>query len=546
MLAHCRFARRNKVRGFTLVELLIAMGLTLILVLAIAKFYAFVGTTVGDGRAQIEMGGQLRAATQRLKLDFAQMTVKVGSPTDEGANQGCFEIVEGAASDIDVDGNGGFIASPAPYNVNAELTTGDNLNVADRGLMLGDTDDILVMTVRSQGEPFVGRRCIKTVDVNGNDVYQYVPITSNLAEVIWFTTFKDLDGDNVWDVNEPRYLARRQLLILPGPSGPIFPDGSIPGTQGHFFHHNDISAHWVPSGPGTGGWSFNSLGDLSRRENRFVHQNLTFRDNNGLYAANAFNNFNAYTPNPIQLNPNDLNSTRIYSLQDQTPGPPVLGETPLPGEGEDVYLANLLAFDVRVFDPFAPIYPDGDTNGSTMTTNDDNPLGVVTPGDPGYATAIANGYAAVGQGAYVDLWYNRILPQPLWRDSAYSCAPNRLAATNGASYDSWTSAYLRDGLPQFGGGTDLMVDGLDNNNAFGVDDPLEGETRPPYPAYVLANGFDDDNNGTVDDASERPNASFPNPLPPTQLRGVQVRIRLYEPGTRQTRQATVATDFVPE
>jgi hypothetical protein len=32
----------------------------------------------------------------------------------------------------------------------------------------------------------------------------------------------------------------------------------------------------------------------------------------------------------------------------------------------------------------------------------------------------------------------------------------------------------------------------------------------------------------------------------TMLRGIEVRIRLYEPGTRQTRQLTVATDFIPE
>jgi hypothetical protein len=46
----------------------------------------------------------------------------------------------------------------------------------------------------------------------------------------------------------------------------------------------------------------------------------------------------------------------------------------------------------------------------------------------------------------------------------------------------------------------------------------------------------------VDDVSERdtiPPYSYP-------LRGLQVRIRLYEPSTRQARQATVATDFVTE
>src|SRR3954451_24321067 len=43
-------------RAFTLIEMLIAMVLTLILVYAIAEFYAFIGDTVKDGRASIEMG----------------------------------------------------------------------------------------------------------------------------------------------------------------------------------------------------------------------------------------------------------------------------------------------------------------------------------------------------------------------------------------------------------------------------------------------------------------------------------------------------------
>src|SRR3954469_14014550 len=79
-------------RGFTLLELLIAMTLTLLLVYAIAQFYSFVGETVRDGRAQIEMGGNLRAATQRLRQDLAELTVRVGGRIDPGGQQGCLEL----------------------------------------------------------------------------------------------------------------------------------------------------------------------------------------------------------------------------------------------------------------------------------------------------------------------------------------------------------------------------------------------------------------------------------------------------------------------
>ena len=60
---------------------------------------------------------------------------------------------------------------------------------------------------------------------------------------------------------------------------------------------------------------------------------------------------------------------------------------------------------------------------------------------------------------------------------------------------------------------DEGTDGLDNDGINGVDDPGERETSPPYPV---------------------------------PLRGIQVTIRLYEPGTRQVRQATVGADFIQE
>ena len=81
-------------RAFTLVEMLIAMVLTLIMVAAIAEFYAYVGDTVRDGRAMMEISGQMRAAVQRLKSDFDQLTSSVIPWADDGAAQGYFDTVQ--------------------------------------------------------------------------------------------------------------------------------------------------------------------------------------------------------------------------------------------------------------------------------------------------------------------------------------------------------------------------------------------------------------------------------------------------------------------
>ena len=54
---------------------------------------------------------------------------------------------------------------------------------------------------------------------------------------------------------------------------------------------------------------------------------------------------------------------------------------------------------------------------------------------------------------------------------------------------------------------------LDDDSEDGVDDPKERETSPPYPV---------------------------------PLRGLQVKIRVYEPDSQTVRQATVTSSFIPQ
>src|SRR5262245_54632606 len=79
--------------AFTLLEMLIAMALTLIMVGAIAQFYAYVGETVKDARAMIELNGHMRAAVQRLKTDLDCVTAQAIPWADEGS--GYITIFEG-------------------------------------------------------------------------------------------------------------------------------------------------------------------------------------------------------------------------------------------------------------------------------------------------------------------------------------------------------------------------------------------------------------------------------------------------------------------
>ena len=444
--------------------MLIAMALTLILVYAIAEFYAYVGEAVKDGRASITMGGSLRTATHRLKTDLDLLTYPFPMHpwADDGRAPGYFEILEGPCSDFDANGNFLFDRDEDVDGIGGRDFAQNNVST-----LLGDGDDILAFTIRSSGEPFVGRH------YNGTD---YDMVTSNLAEVIWFTGFTDSDGDDAWDPNEPRFLYRRQLLIRPDLSLSM-PTSTFP--EENIFHHNDISAH--QSGAS---WVANSLADLTRRENRFAHQQ-------------GATNF----PNPWELNPRNFTSLITWTLQDDF-------------AGEDRLLSNLLAFDVRVFDPTAELR----ANDSTVS----NANSTVQPGDVGWIQATSGTpYPIVGNGAYVDLYYNLYATG----SSTFSGIPNSSSGfTTRGWYDTWALSYERDYLNQDyaadGVGDintapfDEGADGLDSNSPTGgVDDPTERETSPPYPV---------------------------------PLRGIQVKIRMYDPGTRQMRQGTVGADFIAE
>jgi hypothetical protein len=175
---------------------------------------------------------------------------------------------------------------------------------------------------------------------------------------------------------------------------------------------------------------------------------------------------------------------------------------------EDVILTNVISFDVKVWDPGAPVLS--------------SPSGkVVLPGDLGYRAAFADwrqsGRPPVSYGAYVDLYYLRGLNGGDF-SSAFSGPGDGLlgllaVAGHAAVYDTWSTRYEADGVDQGNlPGADEGTDGLDNNSEGGVDDASEHEAPAPYL---------------------------------TPLRSVQVKIRVFEPDSRQIREVTVVQDFAP-
>jgi len=79
------------------------------------------------------------------------------------------------------------------------------------------------------------------------------------------------------------------------------------------------------------------------------------------------------------------------------------------------------------------------------------------------------------------------------------------------TYDTWSMHYESPGL--WNSYTSIGNNGVDDDGLNGVDDPGEYQFPAPYS---------------------------------TPLRGIQVKIRTYEPDSKQIREVTIVQDFVPQ
>ncbi|MCA9186216.1 MAG: hypothetical protein R3E01_26535 [Pirellulaceae bacterium] len=515
-------------RGLTLVELLVAVTLTLLVVLAVVQAFQILGDSMQQQRAMLELSGQLRTVAQRLQEDLDSITCPLQPPIDPSAGLGYFEYIEGRRADLDslagvTDGNADGVADPQ----------GGTTNVQPQSYY-GDFDDCLMFTVRSRGKPFRG---YYTPTPGGASVV----VESNEAEIVWWVGWKDTpdatgnDNVDIWDLHENLVVYRRVLLIRPDLTAAIsaYPCTSLTLVN-QFFTENDLSAR---PNLAAGHMEANSLSDLTDRKNRYAHWPIP---------PNSATN---------PTNPGWL----IFSARNPKAGV---------YEGSDIVLGDVLAFDVRAFDPDAPLVQ--------LTADPASP--VLRPGDIGFAlppssaslgavfqTSAGVEYQLVGRGAFVDLGYSWNYPRPNFNSvgvaalkpisanavplyafnsaagnpaSRFATRPHYksrlhklLASPSGDyadTYDTWSTGYERDGInqdpdpipvtyPQPTGVGDLVIDegtnGLDDDGAGGVDDINEQETSPPYP--------------------------YP-------LRGIEVTVRMLEFGTRQVRQVSVVGDFVPE
>ncbi|MFO0902971.1 MAG: prepilin-type N-terminal cleavage/methylation domain-containing protein [Pirellulales bacterium] len=476
--------------AFTLVEMLVTITVTLVVMLALVNVFEWIGERVASGRAMIEVSGNLRNGGLRLQNDLDSLTVPVRPFPRPEQGDGYFEYIEGLLSDR----NSGASS------------------------IQGDTDDILSFTARNSVEQFVGR-----YQVPGSSP---VRVVSPEAEIVWWSQFTDLNDNGTFDPDElmSRSLLRRTLVVRPdlnnAASGYWFtlPQTFAPAMTSYnisnqsdlqvlsqhmrmLYNEFDVSVRIVRQLAGnslTLQIVANSLADLTRRENRWLRHPMVFQVGNSYTFAPP-----PSLPYALDQFPTSVTRLELIPLNNLR-------------RGEDVILSNVLGFDVRAYDPTVLVWGTGG-------------LGL-HPTELGWIPLQAAS-GPVGRGGFVDLYYSRLFPAVgsgspnEWTPTAastFSDAPaikSRLAAIGASpSYDTWSFHYEQNGIDDdqpYGDtyGVDQGINGIDDDGAAGTDDPGERETSPPYPV---------------------------------PLRGLQTVIRLYEPETRQVRQTSITTEFVPE
>jgi len=457
--------------GMTLVEMLVATTCTLILMGAIAQVFGAFGTAVSDSRSMIELDAQLRSVAWRLRNDLSGATARTLPPLEVEAGEGYFEVIEGPRGDAD----GG----------------------ADRpSLAPADIDDVLLFTTRNTETPYLGK-------------YDYGTATktteSQLAEVAWFLRPTEVPTGTIPPVQTYTLFRRQNLVVGYVGFTPFLANSNRMFWSGYkswakFFDQFDLSVQRQSAVIYP-----NSLADLTRRENRFMHNVAGTID----AKAGSFR-FPDGTVDPT------------FQWQ-ATPAPDGLifdrskGSTRV---GEDVVLMNVIGFDVRVFDPGAPV--DVPAGGDSA----------VVPGDGGFA-----GTQVAANGAYVDLGWNRgpygVVATSGQRPRFASVGEPLSGLRNPSGpfvWDTWSTHYESNGFDDDQDGTtDEGADGLDNDSDGKVDES-------PY---------DVDGDGLFTSPGDDPGEL--ETLPPYRfpLRGIEIRLRCYEPSSRQVRQVTIRHSFVP-
>lgn len=173
--------------GFTIVEVLIAITLSLLLMLSLTQAFKFLSDRIRENRTRVELSTRLNSVINLIESDLRALTVPLSPQTEQSESEGYFVYYEGPTTDASSILFGG---QPSPGE-GAEYY---------RDSRFGDFDDYLAFTAYNPSEPFRGfvpkyillANSDPSYDLNNltaeemREAIEPVAITSHYAEIIYW------------------------------------------------------------------------------------------------------------------------------------------------------------------------------------------------------------------------------------------------------------------------------------------------------------------------------------------------------------------------
>ncbi len=210
--------------AFTLVELLVAMAITLVLMAALGKAFATIGRSMKQGRSEVTLSSKLRGISFRIRNDLRSRTVDARPPIKSASGRGYITYYEGpltehtwalyGADAVRRTDGGDVIAS-----TDATFSTLSRSPTYREHSRFGDIDDYIAFTAEAPGDEwFTGKVPAFLVDDTAADPMEPRVIRSKFAEIItWASPRWAVDNNDLVTAGStqgmPRYADENNDLI---------------------------------------------------------------------------------------------------------------------------------------------------------------------------------------------------------------------------------------------------------------------------------------------------------------------------------------------
>ena len=341
--------------AYTLVELLIALALSLLLLLAVAEMFQRVGGTMRETRSAMSAAAQLNEAAMMLRQDLTRIPKTLATKPEHIKKLSNLESENRGAEISDLDGYLEIIEGP--YTTMSHPYVDEN---GEHDWTVGDVDDIIAFTLVDAARPFRGlilnegrlgieeRKAAEIVwFVRGNTLYRRQRLLNDLDPVRVGT--RDDQGPFTSTV---KALARREYRILHAFFGE--PGASV---VNHFPYPLYNPENYDPENyaPGNLDWYHLRVPLLEET----LHQR--WQESAGQWKTVPIHGIPAPLPDLWERPhafPDWQDGTsgalkeycNLYNHLDNDP--PAIDGSPAPRHpraGEDVVLTNVLSFDIKVW-----------------------------------------------------------------------------------------------------------------------------------------------------------------------------------------------------